>query len=85
MKEETSTDSFGVENIEGIEVSEEEIEIPTFAETEENPYTKKITLYNEIREMDVLHLAMYFNSVQGKNLSVLDWEEKLQSSDLGEE
>lgn len=68
-----------------IDLSDEVDEVDTsiLVETEEDPYTKKITLYDEILSMDITHLAAYFHSsVQEQTLSVSEWEEKLKNKDL---
>ena len=50
-----------------------------FEETE--PYEEKISMYEEIIQMDLHHLAVFLFECQSENLTVSEWEEKLRGKD----
>ena len=48
---------------------------------ETEPYEEKISMYEEIIQMDLHHLAVFLYECQSENLTVSEWEEKLRGKD----
>lgn len=72
------TGSYPVQEEDAIQTTSSFPEID-FEETE--PYEEKISMYEEIIQMDLHHLAVFLFECQSENLTVSEWEEKLRGKD----